>query len=74
MVDLVPQRFEESTSARVQLADIHDLFKDVAKLLVQEQYFFLQELVLAGGRHLADTSQEKIDISCISRLDKVSEQ
>ena len=58
----------------MQLAHVRDLFEDVHKLLIQEQYLFLEEFVLAGRWHLANPSQEDVDVARCTRLYEISEE
>ena len=58
----------------MHFSDARDFFKDVTKFLIEEQNFLLEQFILAGSWHLANPSQENVDISGVSRLDELSEK
>ena len=58
----------------MHFSDGRDFFKDVTKFLIEEQNFLLKQFILAGSWHLANSSQENVDISGVSRLDELSKK
>ena len=56
----------------MELPYIGYFFKYVTELLIEEEYLLLKQFVLTGCWHLADTSEEHIDIACRSRFYEVS--
>lgn len=51
-----------------------DFLEDVTEFFVEEEYFFLEHLVLVRGWQLTNASQEQVDVARRSRLDEVGEE
>ena len=73
MINLISQHFKKTTCSRVVLAYVSDFFEDVAELFVQEKNLLLKQLILASGWHLANPSQENVDIASCTRLNEIRE-